>query len=94
MSSSLTLKVATFTSSRTFSKTDAEVSQILKWFLADKIDPLLLEGLTQTQQNQFYLDAARDEVVRYIMQEANRNNLREKRSAANLEGQSSTETSL
>jgi hypothetical protein len=94
MSSTFTLKVATFTSSRTFNKTDAEVSQILKWFLADKIDPLSLEGLTQAQQNQFYLDAARDELVRYIMQEANRNNLREKRSVANLEEQSSAETSL
>jgi len=72
MSSTLTLKVATVTSQVTFNKTDAEVAQVLRWFIADKASPPP-DGLTQAQTNQWYLDQATAEIVRYIRQEAMRN---------------------
>lgn len=94
MSSTLSLKVASFSSAVTFGKDDASVATILKWFLADKIDPLLLDGLTQAQTNQFYLDSARDEIVRYVRQEARKNRLKELRDAANVDAQADADTAL
>lgn len=94
MSSSSVLKIASVTSTKTFGKTDAEVAQIIKWFLADKAGPPP-EGLTQAQLNQWYLDQANDEVVDYIRREARRNRVKELREAQGvLEEQAGTETNL
>lgn len=72
MSSSLTLKVASLTSTHTPTVTDSEVAQILRWFIADTVDAPP-EGLTQAQLNQYYLDFAAAELVRYIRAKAARN---------------------
>lgn len=94
MSSTITVKVATLTSTVTSAKTDSETGQILKWFVADKATPPP-EGLTQAQLNQYYLDAATTELARYIRQEASKNRLRELRAQQqSLESQAETETQL
>lgn len=94
MSSTLTLKIATLTSAVTFAKTDAEVAQILRWFVQDRMSPIP-DGLTQQQQNQLALDAATAEIVRYVRQEATRVHLRELRAGqASLETQADTDAAL
>lgn len=76
MSSTLTLKVATVTSAVTLNNTDVNIANIIRLFVADKMAPIP-DGLTQAQQNQLVLDAARDELLRYMRQEAAKNRLRE-----------------
>lgn len=94
MTSSITLKVATVTSAVTFAKTDSDVAQVLRWFIKDKATPPP-EGLTQGQLNQYYLDAARDEIVRYVRQEAQRVRLAELRAAeASLADTAAQETAI
>lgn len=94
MASDLRLRVATFTSTITFAKTDAEVGNILKWFVADKVTPPAA-GLTAAELNQYYLDAARDELVRYVRQEARKNRLAELKAAqASIEDAATADTTL
>jgi len=94
MASSSVLKIATVTSTKTFAKTDAEMAQIVRWFLADKAGPPP-EGLTQAQTNQWYLDQANDELARYIQSEARRNRLKELRAAQqSIEDQATSETNI
>lgn len=94
MASDLRVRVATFTSAVTFAKTDSEVGQILKWFVADKATPPPA-GLTTAELNQYYLDATRDELVRYVRQEARKNRLAELKAAqASIEDTAAAETSL
>lgn len=94
MASSLTLKVASVTSPVTFAKSDAEVAQILRWFLADKAEPPP-DGLTQAQLNQWYLDYAAAEIVRYVRREAQRNRPRMLRdSQQGIEAQADAETAI
>lgn len=94
MSSSLTLKVANVTSAVTFAKTDQEVGQVLRWFVADKVEPPPA-GLTQAELNQYYLDAARDELVRYVRREAHKNRLAELRAEQqSIEAQATADTAI
>lgn len=82
MASSITIRVATFTSTYTVANlSDAQVADILRWMMADKSGPEP-EGLTQAQLNQWRLDQALAEVVRYITQEARRNRLAERKAAS------------
>lgn len=94
MSSTITVKVATLTSTVTSAKTDSETGLILKWFVADKASPPP-EGLTQAQTNQYYLDAATAELARYIRQEAQKNRARELRALqASIDDTAASETQL
>lgn len=93
MSSSIVLKVATVTSTVTFAKTDAEVAQVLRWFLADKAEPVP-DGLTQAQANQWYLDYATAEIVRYVRREAIKNRLRELKEQQSVEEQAVSDTAI
>lgn len=94
MSSTLTLKVANVTSAITLNLTDAQVAQVLMWFVADKATPPD-SGLTQAQLNQYYLDAARDELKRYIIQEAQKTRLRDLRAQQqSVEAQAAADTAL
>lgn len=94
MASSLTLKIAAVESIATFGKTDAEVAQILRWFIADYAGPEP-EGMTQAQRNKWQLDQARDRIVGYVRQEAQRNRLHELRAQqASIEDQATTETAI
>lgn len=69
MASSLTIKVATFTSAITFNKSDSDVGNILRWFVAGKMEPIP-DGLTPQQQSQYILDQAAQEIVRYVRTQA------------------------
>lgn len=93
MSSTLAIKVATTTSTRTFTKTDAEMANIIKLFMAKKagVPP---EGMTVAQTNQWWLDQAMDEIVEYIKGEARRNREDELRKASPIEAQAETETNF
>lgn len=94
MASDIRLRVASVTSTITFAKTDAEVAQILRWFIADKAEQPP-EGLTQAQLNQWYLDYAAAEIVRYVRREAQRNRLRMLRdSQQSIEAQADAETAI
>lgn len=76
MASSLTLKVATLTSTVTFAKQDSEVANVLLWFIEDWAGPMP-DGLTTQQQNQWKLDQAAARIVDYVRQTAQRNRLRD-----------------
>lgn len=94
MSSSLTVKVATFTSAITFAKSDAEVATILGYFIADWASPMP-DGLTVPQQNQWRLDQAAARIVAMVRQEATRVRLRELKAAqTSVEDQASQDTAL
>lgn len=94
MSSSISLNVGNFSSRKDLKRTDQEVGQILRWFVADKIDPPP-DGLTQAQLNQYYLDFARDEIIRYVQREARHNRIKELRAQQqSVEDQANGETEL
>lgn len=94
MASELKLTVATLVSARVFSKTDSEVGRILRLFLRDKVTPPPVDW-TNAQKNQYFLDEAIAEVVRFVAREAQRNRLRElQEEQAALETQAKGETTL
>lgn len=94
MTSSLTLQVGNLTSTITFSKTDTQTGQVLRWFIASKVTPPA-EGLTVAQKNQYYLDEAAAEIVRLIRQEAQRTRFRELRAEqASIEQTAENETAI
>jgi hypothetical protein len=94
MASSITLRVGNLTSTITFAKTDAQIAEILRWWIQDWAS-LPPEGSTQQQQNQHNLDQAAARIVATVRQEAARVRLRELRAAqANLEDQASADTQL
>lgn len=94
MTSKINISVGGLTSVKQFTKSDQEVGQVIRWFVADKIDPPP-DGLTQAQLNQYYLDFARDEIVRYVQREARHNRVKELRAQQqNVEDQASGETEL
>lgn len=94
MASSITLKVATVTSTITLSKTDSEVAQVLRWFIKEWAGPEP-EGLTTGQLNQWRLDQAAARMVAMVRQEAQRVRLRELRDAqASLDEQATGETAI
>lgn len=58
------------------SKTVTEIANFNRLVVADKASPPP-DGLTAAQLNQYWNDAVRDEIVRYLKQEAYKNRLRE-----------------
>lgn len=86
-------RVGAFVSLRTFARSDAEVANILEWFMVDKIDPMP-DGLTQAEQNQWKLDQAHNEVIRYVVREAKRNRANQLRAQQTVEEQAENETRL
>lgn len=94
MASDIRLRVASVTSTVTFAKTDSEVATVLRWFLADKAEPPP-KGLTQAQLNQWYLDYAAAEIVRYVQREARRNRLQMLREQqGSIEAQADADTAI
>jgi hypothetical protein len=84
--------VGQLVSTVTFGRSDAEVAQILTWFMLDKIgEPP--EG-TPAEQNQWRLEQAHREMLNYVAREARRNRLRELNDNARLEEQADDETNL
>lgn len=86
-------RVGTLISTRTFTKSAAEVASILEWFMLDKAGPAP-EGLTPAQLNQFRLDEAHDAALNFVKREAYRNRLRQLQAAQDVEGQADNETTL
>lgn len=97
MSSTLTLKVASVTSPADLNKTgktDAEVANILEYFIADWASPMP-DGLTTAQANQWKLDQANARLVDYMRSTARANRLKQLRAQqASIETQADTETQL
>lgn len=93
MATILTLTNGAASSSANSSKTVTQIADFARLVTLDKTQPPSA-GLTAAQLNQFYLDALRDELIRYAKQEAAKNRLRELRDAENLEAQSQAETQL
>jgi hypothetical protein len=77
MAFTLTLANGAATSTATSAKTVTEVANFARLVVENLVSPPP-EGLTQTQLNQYYLDALRDETVRYWKQRAAEASLREK----------------
>lgn len=87
-------RVGGLTSTVTFAKTEAQVAEILGWFVVDKIGPVP-EGMTPAQVNQWKLDFAHAEALAYMVREARRNRLRELQAAqGSLEEQADSDTQL
>lgn len=76
MAFSLTLTNGAATSSATSAKTVTEIANFARLVVADKSAPPA-DGLTAAQLNAYYLDALKDELVRYMRQEAAKGRLRE-----------------
>lgn len=76
MASDLRIRVANFTTTITFAKTDSEVANVLRLFVQDWAAPPAA-GLTQTQLNQYYLDQAAARIVEMVRQEARRVRVRQ-----------------
>lgn len=94
MSSSLTLKVATVTSTITFTATDQQVANILTWFIEGWAGDMP-SGLTQAQQNQWRLDQATQRIVDYVRATAQQNRLRDLQAAQqSLSDQAASDTQL
>lgn len=69
------LTVASTTSTITYAMTNAQVAQILEWFIADLLS-FMPEGLTAAQQNQWKLDQANAKIRDYVRSEAKHNRAR------------------
>lgn len=93
MATILTLTNGSATSSASSNKTVAEIANFARLVVADKAAPPS-DGLTAGQLNQYYIDALKDELVRYARQEAAKNRLRELQAASDLEGQAASETNI
>lgn len=94
MASSSVLNVASFRSTRTFGRTDAEVADILLWFIEDWADPEP-EGLTQAQLYQWRLERAHDRMIEDTVTTARNNRLRALQAAqGDLAEQARAETQL
>lgn len=93
MAWTLTLTNGAATSSASSNKTVTEIANFMRLVVADKSAPPP-DGLTAAQLNQFYLDAVKDEIVRYLKAEAARNRLKELRASAALEDAASNDTQL
>lgn len=76
MAWTLTLTNGAATSSASSNKTVTEIANFNRLVVADKATPPP-DGLTAAQLNQYWNDAVRDEVVRYLKQEAYKNRMRE-----------------
>lgn len=97
MASTSTIAVASTTSTKNLNatgKTDAQVGDILEWFILGWASPMP-EGLTQAQQRQWKLDQAHTKIWDYVRSEARRNRLSALRAEqANIEEQATQETEL
>lgn len=77
MAFTLTLTNGVATSTATSAKTVTEIANIARLVVADKAAPPP-DGLTAAQLNQYYMDALKNETVRYWLQQAAKNSLHEK----------------
>lgn len=94
MTSSNTLKVAAVTSIITFAKSDAEVAQILTWFISDWASPEP-QGMTAAQLNQWRLDQANARIVGIVRQKAAQNRADQLRAAQiSIDQQAANETAI
>lgn len=96
MASGLTGKIGPLTSTLTIgaSKTDTEVGNIVRLAVADKVTPPP-DGQTTAQLGQYYLDALMAELKRYIMQEAQKNLIRERAAQEQaIRDQAATDTAI
>lgn len=93
MATILTLTNGAASSSASSSKTTTEIANFARLVTLDKIEPPPA-GLTAAQLNQFYIDALKDELVRYMKQEAAKNRLKELRASTDLETQAQSDTAL
>lgn len=94
MASSITIKVAGYTSTITLKATDEQVGNVIKWAMADKATPPP-DGLTPQQLNQYWLDAAAQEIVDYVRGQARKNRYRElAKEEEALEDQADADTKL
>lgn len=88
------LEIGQVNSEIIFAKTNAEVAQILEWFILGWADAMP-EGLTVAQQNKWKLDQAHKKMLAYVQREARANRLTQLRAAStSLEQQAEQETSL
>lgn len=72
MSSTITIKVANVTSSVTLNNTDAQIANVLSYFIEGWADAMP-SGLTQAQQNQWMLDQVVARIVDYVKATARAN---------------------
>jgi len=93
MATILTLTNGAATSSASSNRTVTEIANFARLVVADKAAPPPA-GLTTAQLNQYYVDALKDETVRYWKQEAAKNRLKELRDAAALEATAANDTAL
>ena len=93
MATILTLTNGAATSSANSAKTTTEIANFARLVTLDKAAPPPA-GLTAAQLNQYYVDALKDETVRYWKQEAAKNRLKELREAAALEATAANDTAL
>lgn len=93
MTATLTISVANVNSTVTLNNTDANVANVIQWMLEDKVAPPPA-NLTTAQKNQYWLDAYRDELLRYTRQEARKNRARDLRAASTIDSQADTDTTL
>lgn len=93
--SGFTLEVGQFSSPHTFKKTNAEMWEILLWFIEDTADPMPAD-LTNEQQKQWVLDEARKKIHRYVRNEAKANRLaqRTQQTMATVRAEVETATDL
>ena len=92
MASSTILRVASFQAGETYTKTDLEMAQIYRWFVADIEPP---QGLTQAELNQWYLDQTYAKIKAYVLREARHNRLNQlKAQQASIEEQATNETAF
>lgn len=94
MASSLRLQVATVIATVPFAKSDAQVADVLRWFIKEWAEPEPA-GLATAGLNQWRLEQAAARIVEFVKQEARLVRLRELREGqANLEDQAGSETEL
>lgn len=90
------LTIASVVSTRNFKgKTNAQVAELIDWFIADTAGPVPPELTTVAQRNQWKLDQAHDEMLSYVRQKAARNRKRMlEAERADLDAQVGTETDI
>lgn len=86
------LEIGQVNSEVIFAKSNAEMAQILEWFIAGWVDPMPA-GLTLAQQNKWKLEQAHRKMFDYVKREARANRLADLRAtSASLEDQADLET--
>lgn len=94
MSSGISIKVGSVTSTIALNNTDGQVANILSYFIEDWAGPVP-DGMTQAQANQWKLDQATQRIVNYVRQTAQQNRLRDLQAQQqSLSDQATSDTQL